>query len=577
ATLLLLPPHWQESLIDVVSPWHLGVQRERNMMVAMRDGVHLRTEVLLPTGSDGPWPTILIRSPYRGYSLERRKFFVDHGYAVVFQHVRGRYGSEGQFSPYRFAGADGSDTLDWIVAQPWANDMVGTFGCSYLGESQMILAAEQHPAHRALVAEGAGGGIGSAGARYNYFGVYENGVLNLASLLGWAVSEGATGTDRTRAPDDLAQRMQRNLNTLPIRDIASRVVGYPTVYEPFIDHALTDPWWRKQGFVSNADQFATPGLHFTSWFDQTAADTLALAELMRRNATNDAAQHQSVVVGPGTHCSHQQARGATLQVGELTVTDADADFLHTSLAWFDHWLKQDAVPLPPALRTHVLIEDDWHTPDQWPLPDSQQWFLHADGVLRASPPSSSARWRYDYDPHNPVPTRGGAFCCTGNPNDQPGVFDQADLAQREDVLSFTTEALNQPVRLLGAAEVSLTVQSSAPDTDFTAKLVDITPDGRHLSLQDSVIRLRYRDGVEAPSLVVPGARIRIRIPLRPIGWLFKPGHRIGLHISSSNAPRLARNLNTGAHEYRDDDIAVATNIITTSQTEPLTLTLPILP
>jgi len=563
-----------------------GIQRSRNIMVPMRDGVRLATDLYLPMDDNRSYPVIYIRTTYGGYQFHRVKHFVERGYAVIVQDVRGRYDSEGRYeSPYWTAGRDGYDTIDWIIAQPWSDGKVGTFGCSYLGESQIILAAENHPNHIAMIASGAGGAIGKAKKSYGYFGVYENGVLNLASSLGWFTAEGAKDYQVTQRPADYERRMRSFIGHLPVSEIAKKVVPYETGFDDLVSHPLTDSWWDEQGYIEPNDEFSVATLHINDWFDQTAHDTFRLAEHMRENARHPRAESQHVLIAPGHHCTAGKLSNGMVQIGELSFRYAWKDFNKLYVDWFDYWLKELPGRIPPNYEHFLIHSGEWRTADQWPPASvkSQRLFLSPDRRLQTETVSdhqghsnAAPYHQYTYDPLNPVPTVGGPFCCTYRANDRPGPVDQTPLKARSDVLVYTSDSLTQNADLTGSAKVILHVSTTAKDTDFTVKLVDQFPDGRAFNLQDGVVRLRYRDDIEQPSNAEPGAIYRIELEMRPIAYRFQKGHKIELHISSSNFPRLARNLNTGKDAYDDSEVVIATNRVHVSEEFPSHVLLPLM-
>lgn len=551
---------------DVTMPIREGMYRARNIMVPMRDGVRLATDVYRPGWGRGRHPVVLIRTTYGGVPLSEVRQFIEHDYAVVVQHVRGRFNSEGRYeSPYWTAGQDGYDTIEWIVAQPWATDRVGTFGCSYLGESQIILAAENHPNHVAMIALGAGGALGKAADAYGYFGVFENGVLNLASSLGWFTAEGAQNYKVTPRPADYETRMRTRMDHLPVSELNDQMVPYDTGFNDLINHPLTDPWWDNEGYIHPDDEFSAATLHINDWFDQTAHNTFKLAEHMASHARHPRASYQPVVIAPGLHCGAGKLNEGEVTIGELRFEYHARDFQKLFINWFDHWLKDRDTELPAPYEYYVIHAGEWRRADQWPPASSteQRLYLENGGHLVKQPPKSPGTTpefdQYAYDPLDPVPTLGGPICCTYRPEDRPGPLDQTPLRERDDVLSYRTGPLTSAVELEGNARAVLFVATDAKDTDFTVKLIDHYLDGRAYNLQDGVVRLRYREGIENPKLAEPGEIYRIELELRPVAYRFEVGHSIGIQIASSNFPRLARNLNTGADPYHDDQTVVANN------------------
>lgn len=554
--------------------WWSGIQVQAGVRIPMPDGASLSADILLPR-AQGPHPTILIRTPY---GKEGHRFrhgdamrLAEAGFAVVVQDLRGRHDSDGEFAPYAHALDDGRATLDWIVAQPWSNGRVGGWGTSALGETQLILARSRHPALAALAPQNAGGGVGVLEGDYGYFGVFEGGVPTLASAAGWFAGY---GTKRPPTPQADAPSTPAILAHLPSIDVVRQMSAQPTDFEFFLDTPLSDPAWAALDYVRDADRFNTPALHVSSWFDQTVSRTLAVAARMRQQSdTPLAARNQFVIIGPGTH-STMGLPFAVDSVGDLPTPGGQRPLDDTYLRWYRHWLQgpqaQDFDG--PRYQFYDLGAGRWTHADQWPPAGvvRQRWHLdsrgHAatrdgDGRLTPDAPPAAAHDTFVYDPLDPVPTRGGAFCCTGNPALREGPVDQADVEARPDVLVYTSEPLPQELRIAGPIHCELVVATSASDTDFTARLVDVFPDGRALNVRDSVLRLRYRDGIDRPRAAVPGERYRIRIPLGDIAWTLPAGHRLRLQVSSSNFPRLERNLNTFGPNQRGTQPYRATNTV----------------
>lgn len=549
-------------LADTSLPYRHGIKRQRGLMLPMRDGTRLYTNVLLPAEYSGTLPTVLMRTTYGGVSFAWSKFFVHHGYAVVQQYVRGRFGSEGDYSPHQYSGPDGYDTLSWIAKQPWSNGKIGSFGCSFLGETQIIMAAENHPNHIAMIVDGAGGAIGTAKDSYGFFGVYENGVLNLASALGWFTGFGASEMNRTPRETDYHAKLQQYTSSLPLIDVAKKVVPFSTGFEDIVGHALTDPWWEEQGYIDRNDRFSTATLHVNTWYDQTTYDSFKLAQHMAENAAHPRAEQQHLLIGPGVHCSSAELSSGVQKIGNMAIDYQDIDYPSIYLHWFDHWLKDRQVDLPPPIQYYLIHGSQWLSTDTWPpMNTAKQLYLSKEFSLLGKPeePEKEHYHEYHYDPNKPVPTLGGTICCTGRPEDIQGAVDQRQLVERADVLAYVSPPLSEDLNLVGNASASLFVSSSAVDTDFTLKLVDIYPDGSTYNIQDGVVRMRYRGGISKEQLAVPGEIYRLELILRPSAYRFKAGHRVGVHISSSNFPRLARNLNTGEDNHRSTNTKIAIN------------------
>jgi hypothetical protein len=588
ALLERLPPRLRIALVA----WAHGVSVDHSVQVAARDGVRLATSVYLPRRVSGKLPTVLIRLPYHrlryGEGYRNAVEFARQGYATVVQDLRGTGDSEGRLLPWRDVAEDGAATLDWITRQPWSNGKVGTFGCSALGETQYVLARLNHPAHRAMVPSGAGGAVGSLLGEYGYFGVFEGGVFQLASGFGWFADHGPSDS---KTPPAREHKRAAHLRQLPVSKLVQMVRPGESGYAEFLATPLSSPQWADWGYWSDSDRAGVPALVFNTWGDQTVAGTFALAEAWRRQGVP-----QTVVIGPGNHCGHR-ASGATSRFGQLPAEGAAHPWDDWTLRWFDHWLKDipQATAGWPAYRYFMLVENRWHSASRWPPAEAQlqRWYLSSgtaangrggDGVLILggdAPPMVSlggAADTFRYDPNDPVPSRGGPLCCTGNPVDAAGPADQADVESRHDVLVYTSEPLSQDMRIAGPLKAQLAFSSDAPDTDLVARLVHVRPDGLSTNIQEGALRLRYRDGIAEPQLLRKGEIVRATVDMRSIAYMVPRGHRLRLHVASSSFPRLERNLNTGAaNNANETRIVIATNRVHHSATRPSWVELPVIP
>ncbi|PKM14874.1 MAG: hypothetical protein CVV12_11630 [Gammaproteobacteria bacterium HGW-Gammaproteobacteria-2] len=552
-----------------------GVQIDDDVRVEAADGTGLAATLFRPRNADAALPTIFVRMPYDrrasadglGYAL----FFARHGYAVLVQDVRGTFGSQGDdFVPWRHATSDGVASLDWIVDQPWSNGKVGTFGCSALGELQFALARANHSAHAAMIASGAGGGIGSADGRYGYFGLFEGGVFQLASGFGWFVEHG--NKDRN-APPPLSFDRASALRALPLQDLLMRVRPGANAFHDFVSVPLADPRWNDLDYVSDSDRLITPALIINTWGDQTVADTIALAHLAETSTASVAPRQQRVIIAPGEHCHHEQMGDANpMPWGDLSVSNAGRPYSDWYLRWFDYWLRDrgDGLSGLPAYQFFVVGENRWLGSEAWPPSAArrQRWYLsssgHAngsdgDGALRRQPAPATSVDSYRYDPDNPVPARGGPVCCTGDDRTRSGPVDQREIERREDVLVYTSDVLSAPLRIAGPVRAHLVISSSARDTDFVARLVDVWPDGRAINIQEGALRARYRNGIANPQLLTPDATTTLVVEMRDIAYRLPEGHRLRLDITSSSFPRLERNLNTGGNNFDENDGVIAIN------------------
>lgn len=577
------------------------VRVERRILVPMRDGVNLSTDLYFPEGAGEKLPAILIRTPYQNPGTpERAQFFAGQGYVVALQYKRGRYESEGEYIVSAADPEDGYDTVSWLVSQPLSNGKVGTVGCSYPGETQIQLAKMRHPRHKAVIA-------GAAGGIHRYGGLLTGGAFELAMGFGWFRNAGnklnlrpPPGTPRSvwlEAADYFNLRpvlpeidYRKVWRILPVVDMMKKAGAPPTDFEGFVSHEPRDPWWNQFGFTKETDRFDVPALHINSWYDYGVAETLALFNLFRRNAESaQAGDNEFAIIAPTTHCRFERASEQTI-VGERNVGDAQFDFWGLYLRWFDYWLKgiDNGVTKMPKVQIYVMGKNEWRGENEWPLARTKftNYYLHSDGransrlgsgMLSTDKPGQKPADHFVYDPQTPVPSVGGNFCCSGTPLLPAGSFDQSEVEMRHDVLVYTTPPLKEGIEVTGPIEVVLYVSSSAPDTDFTAKLVDVHPDGTAYNLQEGILRARYREGWNKKVWMKPGEVYEVRINLHATSNYFEPGHRIRLEISSSNFPRFDRNMNTGGNNYDETEWVTAENTIHHSNAYPSHIVLPIVP
>lgn len=546
------------------------VRIEVNVRVPMRDGTKLATDLYFPEGVTGKLPTILIRTPYNRQaqrlvgSTGAVRMFAGQGYVVAVQDVRGKFDSEGHFTLSANDTGDGSDTLDWIAAQPWSTGKVGTYGCSYLGEDQLELAKVRNPHHTAMIPQ-AGGGA------YRFADLREGGAVCLAEAAPWFLEWGSKVDPNPAAPNVDRERM---FLTLPLVDMLKNAGGPLTDFEDFVSHEPLDPWWDHIGYVNAKHHFNTPGLQVCSWYDSVVNETFELFNLMRRNGESDRArENQFVVIGPATHCGWEHPTPSMRDLG-----DPQFPYDDLYLRWFDHWLKgvDNDVTRDPKIRLYVMGANQWREENEWPLQRTlfTKYYLHSDGhansrggtgFLSVEAPQSEAADRFRYDPANPVPT---------NSN---GAQDQSAIELRPDVLVYSTPVLDKGIELTGPIQAVLYVSSSAKDSDFTAKLVDVYPDGRAFNLQDGILRARYRDGLDHSVWMKPGEFYRLQIDVHSTSNYFPAGHRIRLEIASSNFPRFDRNLNTGGRNYDESRPVVAENEIHHAAGRESYILLPVIP
>jgi putative CocE/NonD family hydrolase len=575
---------------------------EKSVLVPMRDGVKLSTDLYYPVGADGRLPAILVRTPYnKNLGSAGSTRFVGHGYVVAIQDVRGKYESEGEYTVSAPDTDDGYDMMSWIVAQPWSNGKIGTYGCSYLGENQVETAKRRHPAHAAMLPQAASGSL-------QYFGALRGGAFELASSTDWFRSQGSKvrpvltpngsreGFLSATRLYDLAVKtprvdMRTALRGLPLVELLQRMGAPPTEWEGFLTHEPLDPWWDQFGYIQEGHRFDTPALFIDSWYDYGPADMLRLQDMVRRGSTSERARSNVfAVLGPTTHCAYERGASERTVVGTRDVGDARLEFFGLYLRWFDHWLKgiDNGVTTMPRFQIYVMGRNVWRGEAEWPLERTQwtRYYLHSggrangrlgDGTLSLVPPRREPPDRFVYDPASPVPTLGGPDWGASNPDLLPGAMDQSTLEMRHDVLVYTTPPLEQGVEVTGPVRLVLYVSSDAKDTDFTAKLVDVYPDGRAFNVQEGILRARYRQGFDRKVWMEAGQVYQLEIGLEVTSNFFPAGHRIRLEASSSNFPRFDRNLNTGGNNWDETAWRVATNTVHHEARYPSHLVLPIVP
>lgn len=584
------------------------VRVERSVMVPMRDGVKLSTDLYFPEGAGDRLPIILIRTPYDKSRFYRREWvgsylFAEQGYVVAVQDARGKFESEGDYVMNAADVKDGYDAAEWLAAQPWSTGKVGTYGCSYLGEAQYLQAKLRSPHVAAMVPQGAGP------TKYRYFGVTDGGAFELAAAFGWMRLFGSKVYLRPPpgAGSDFYARLglyfnpapvlpkisyREMLASLPVIEMMKKAGGLPTDFEDILSHGPGDPWWDTLGYIKDTDRFDVPALHINSWYDFGVGETLKLFNLLRTNAESARARdHQFAVISPTTHCQSERVAEKTV-VGQRDLGDAQFDYWGLYLRWFDYWLKgtDNGVTRLPKLQIYVMGKNQWRGENEWPLARTQftKYYLHSDGAansrfgtgtLSPQAPGEEAPDRYRYDPGTPVPTSGGTICaaCAASGEVAEGALDQRDVETRHDVLVYTTSPLEKGIEVTGPLQVVLYVSSSAPDTDFTARLVDVYPDGTAYNVQEGILRARYREGFEKKVWMEPGQVYEVRINLHATSNYFGPGHRIRLEVSSSNFPRFDRNLNTSGNNYDETQWKVADNTIHHSPRHASYLLLPVIP
>lgn len=540
------------------------IDQQLQIRVPMRDGVNLSTNIFRPSAA-GRWPVLLFRTPYgKGREMTPNfRAFVEHGYALVVQDVRGRHGSEGVFRPLDQEGPDGEDTLNWIGHQPWCNGKIGMFGGSYVGITQWQAALRNVPYLKAIFPI-----VSGYDDYYDRF-YSRGGAMKLGHRLLW-IAENLRPPGSPRP--DLAQFMYH----LPLRTADHSAAGVTVDwYQRCLNHPAYDSFWKSLSTREKLDQMRIPVFIGGGWFDNYAESDLEAFATLRKLG-----RQAYIVIGPWPHNFSDKL---SVDFG----ADSYIPFRRLQFAWFDHWLKgQDTLANMPVAQLFSMGGNHWLNEDSWPPAQvrDEPFFLtskgkantlNGDGVLQFRPVKKQKIDEYLYDPRKPVPTRGGAICC--NPKVlPPGPMDQRSVEGRRDVLVYTSEPLRRDMQVTGVVRVQLYISTSARDTDFTAKLVDVAPDGTAMGLTDGILRLRYRASLERPELAKPGEVYSITIDAGPTSNVFVKGHRIRLEISSSNFPRFDRNPNTGRTVSEETELRTANQTIYHGGHYPSALLLPVM-
>ena len=597
------------------------VQADKNVMIPMRDGIKLATDIYRPALNGafaaGRFPTLLIRTPYTRAFQDRANaaFFVPRGYVLVVQSIRGRYGSEGRWRFFRDDPADGYDTIQWIAAQSWSDGGVGMLGGSYDGGTQHAAALAHPPALKALVPLVAATNVGRYGLRHN--GAFELRFFSWVFSLGNPVEsplypafypgDAATQKALAEAAKNYKQYMMQppfHAGTTPLR----LAPDYDSALEEIMSHGDYDSYWKDIGVdVLNhlAEHKDIPMHHVSGWYDSWDINT---SNVNYANLARTKKSAQRLTMGPWTHNTLGTSVAGEAEFGP----EAKVDIGQLELTWMDRWLKgvpNDAEKDGPvrifvmgggdAHKTpegRIYVGGHWRTEHEWPLKRavSTPYYLHADHTLGPDKPKAGKPSQYQFDPKNPVPSIGGNVSSQLGAM-QAGAFDQhcrADvlgctdhsrLSARKDVVVFLTAPLQEDMEVTGPLVVTLWASSSAPDTDFTAKLVDVYPpskdfpEGEELNIGDSIVRARYRDSLEKATLMKPGQIYKFRIELYPTSILFAKGHRIRVDVSSSNFPRFDVNPNTGEPLNKNTGTAVANNTLYHDARHPSNIVLPVIP
>lgn len=580
----------------------------RKVMVPMRDGKRMQADIYRPKDNTKQYPIIFSRTPYNfnwwdvrlGAPRDMTTILdaVKRGYAYVIMNERGHFFSDGNYDILGPPTTDGEDAIKMLTTQPWASGKLGTIGCSSTAEWQMAVAAREVPGFTTMIAQGFGAGVGRVGPYYEQGNWYRGGAVQML-FIAWLYGEqnqvrptmpaNATQEDLIRASKsfDLAQQSppvdwSKALRHLPEMDIIKAVDGPRGIFADemlnstggaMVKRTPNDPAWYKGGLFHDNMKINIPGFYFMSWYDVSTGPNLALYNHVRKTARVDVADKQYAVIAPVLHCSYTRATENTI-VGQRSMGDARLDYSKMTFDWFDHFLKgeQNDVLKRPKVQYFTMGSNKWQSSESWPPVGAEPMkyyltsggkanSLNGDGKLISAPPATDMPDTFSYDPMEPVPSFGGNVCCTGNAV-QGGSWDQSKMEERSDVLVYSSDVIKDGFELSGPIDVSLFVSSDAKDTDFTVKLIDVDDTGKAWNLDETIQRMRYRDGYDKPLAWMESGKVyKVKFQPMTTSNYFAPGHRLRIEISSSNFPRFDRNMNTGGNNYDEVKSVVAKNSV----------------
>jgi putative CocE/NonD family hydrolase len=562
-----------------------AVTIDRDIAMTTRDGVTLFADVYRPKAS-GKFPVLLTRTPYnklQAYNTNLCMRAAEAGYACVVQDVRGRFLSGGEWYPFKHESQDGYDTVEWLAHQPWSTGMIGMFGGSYVGATQ-LLAAIAKPPHLA--------GLFLTDTPSDYYRnwIYHDGPLSQWFAESWA-SGNAEDTQRRYTAGE--KRVLDWVNMLPLGDYpilkAADTKTVATYFQDWLAHPTYDEYWKQWSIEADYSRIQVPAFHVGAWYDLFLGGTLRNYQGLKAGAGMIYARNnQRLTIDIAGH----SRTNSSTKIGDVDFgQQAGWDQTGALLRWYDYIIKSapNGMDQEKPVRVFTMGRNEWRDFDDWPPPgaEPQRMYLHSSGSANGSagagslsttaPSGDESPDHYVYDPANPVQTRGGPLCCENNLL-TAGPKEQRDIETRKDILIYSTEALSQEIDVTGPVTVELYVKSSAVDTDFTAKLVDVWPSGFVQNITEGILRMRYRNSREKPELMKPGDVYKITVDLWATSNVFQAGHKLRIEVSSSNYPRFDRNLNTG-----DPDIAhatkkvVATNTILHDKDHPSAIVLSVLP
>jgi putative CocE/NonD family hydrolase len=600
---------------------------DRKVMVPMRDGKRMAADIYRPKDTSKKYPVIFSRTPYnfnfwdvrlgtyRDMTAELDA--VKRGYIMIEMNERGHYFSEGNYDILGAPLSDGDDELTWMGTQPWSSGKVGLIGCSSTAEWQLAVASLGNKSLAAIIPESFGAGVGRVGPFYEQGDWYRGGAVQM-NYIPWLYGEqnqvrpsfppSTSQADLINASKmfDLAPQMPpvdwaKALAHLPEKDILKAVDGPTGIFADkmptptggeMIERTPNDPAWYKGGLWHDNMRINVPGFWFMAWYDNVVGPNLAAYNYVRKTASPEVANEQYAIISPTLHCQYKRATEHTV-VGERDMGDARLDYDEFTYGWFDHFLKGEdnhILEKMPKVRYYTMGLNKWQSANTWP-PEGVKPVtlylssagkaptLHGDGALLPASPSADHPDKFTYDPLHPLLSYGGNFCCYSNAiPSNGGSFDQRKQEENPNILVYTSEPLQKGMTVSGPMDVTLYVSSDVKDTDVTVKVLDVTADGTVYNLDETIQRLRYREGYDHPLVWMERDKV-YKVTLTPMNTsnLFAPGDRIRIEVSGSNFPRFDRNLNTGGNNYDETKTVIAHTQIHHSGQYPSAITLSVMP
>jgi len=554
-----------------------------NIPVPMRDGINLSADIWLPPSSrgSGPWPALLLRTIYDNQEARYigwAREFTNRGYAVIMQDCRGRGDSDGDWIPYVCELYDGYDTHQWIGEQDWCDGNLGTFGLSYPGFTQTLPATLRSKYLKAVAP------IASQQDNYGHHRV--NGVIHHNVAFAFLNMLG-----RSMQYESLKHFDQDTFFfELPIDTAMEKVSNTHPYYKGVMEHEQYDDWWSSYSLRDKYSEMAIPSLFITGWFDSLSNENFKLFNGWSKEAkTEDARSKTKLIIGPW---SHQIAPWGRVPMGENGAyadrtfgKQALSDVIEMHMHWYDQRLKgiDTGVDDEAPIKLFVMGKNTWRDEYEWPLERTEwtKFYLSSNGNAADDGGSLSTEIKtidqtsdsFTYDPEDPVPSIGSQY----QTFDFCGPRDRSHIQLRPDVLTFTTDVLTEDLEITGPISATVWASSDAIDTDFTATLTDLEPEGKAIALCEGIVRARFRDGTENPQMIIPGKIYKFDIDMWNTSNSFNKGHRIRIEISSSNFPRYNRNLNSGNPIASDTDITIANQTIYHGSQYPSHINLPLIP